>query len=184
MVTFLLLVLNGIMFYWLETHGGSANELTLLVYGAKWAPFIYDHNEWWRLVSAAFLHIGWTHILMNMVSLWVLGRPLERGIGSIRFLFIYLGGAIGGNALSLLLAPDVISAGASTAIFGLMGAWVIVGLRTHNWGQVAQMAVMVGINLVSNLTQPEVDLWGHLGGFLGGLLVAVVLVPRWKNRLA
>lgn len=173
MMTFLLLLINGFVFYLLEQAGGSTDRLVLLVYGAKWGPYITQYGQWWRLVTAAFIHIGWQHLLMNSLSLLSLGPVLERRFGKGRLLLLYLVSGIGGNLLSLWKAPMVLSAGASTALYGFMGALLVSGRINPG---------ILIFNLALGFLNPQLDSWGHLGGFLSGIILTFLFRLVEKRR--
>jgi membrane associated rhomboid family serine protease len=138
-----------------------------------------DH-QYWRLIGAAFLHIGPLHLIVNMVALAVVGPALERVFGHWRFLSLYLLSALGGS-LSVYLFDPRGAAGASGAIYGLFAATVIV-LR-HLGLDPRTMLVTIGINFAISFA-PGISLFGHLGGFVVGGLCALALVyaPKGSNR--
>lgn len=136
-------------------------------------------DEWWRLLSAAFLHIGPLHLIVNMLALVIVGPALERLFGAWRFLSVYLIGALGGSvAVYLFDSPVGAVAGASGAIFGLFAATLIV---LRNLGLDARfMIVAVVVNFAASFA-PGISLLGHLGGFLAGGLAGLVLVYAPKS---
>ncbi|HLQ70902.1 MAG TPA: rhomboid family intramembrane serine protease, partial [Bacillota bacterium] len=109
-ITYILIAVNLLMFLLLVFNGGSTNSPTLLKYGANYNLSIVIHNEWWRIISSMFLHIGWAHIAMNMIALYFLGSIVERIYGAKRFIIIYFLAGIGGGLASFLY-PENISAG-------------------------------------------------------------------------
>jgi rhomboid protease GluP len=137
--------------------------------------FMIERGELWRLFTAAFLHGGLVHIGFNMYALQILGRELERFFGHARFLALYLVSAFAGNVFSYLFT-DANSLGASTAIFGLLGAYGLFILRnrevfgSHTQRVLRNVGQVLVINLVISLT-PGIDMWGHLGGLLGGAFI-------------
>jgi membrane associated rhomboid family serine protease len=176
----------------MELAGGSENTSVLVSFGAKVDPLIAQ-GEIWRLLTPAFLHIGFLHLLINTISLLTLGSSAETLFGHVRFAAIYMVSAISGSVLSFLLSP-AISAGASGAIFGLGGALAVYYYRRRNDGTVernklANILFTLGLNLVYGLFAPGIDFWGHVGGLLGGGLLAVPLLastkavpqPVWPN---
>jgi membrane associated rhomboid family serine protease len=128
-------------------------------------------GEYHRLFTAMFMHYGVIHLLMNMWALWILGRALESWFGSLRFLAIYLVCGLGGNVAAYLFQPDALSAGASTAIFGLFSV-LFVALRRMRLSTASVIPIIV-INLVFTISVPGISIAGHLGGFLTGALVAI-----------
>jgi membrane associated rhomboid family serine protease len=141
-----------------------------------------DGGAWWQLVTSMFTHIEPLHIAFNMLALFFLGPMLETVLGRARFLAVYLvSGLVGSAAVMLFSAPHVQTLGASTAIFGLMGALVVLALKVG--GQVQTVLVWIGINLVLTFTVSGISWQGHLGGLLGGVVLgaAMVYAPR-KHR--
>lgn len=154
-----------------ELAGGATNSATLLNLGANYGPFVRV-GQWWRVFTAAFLHIGLTHLFLNMMVLYYLGRTIEELTGHLRMAVIYLVSILMGNLVSVAVQPVTISAGASTGIFGLFGAFLFMG------SEFRQYLILVIINLVYDLIAPGIDIFGHLGGLVGGFLAcALVGVP-------
>jgi membrane associated rhomboid family serine protease len=141
------------------------------------------NGEWWRVGTAAFLHANALHILFNMYALWLLGRALERYIGTARFLAIYVVAGITGSAGALLATnPDTATVGASGAIFGLMGALLV--LERRGVPLVGPILPVLLINLVITLAYPGISIGGHIGGVIGGLLAALALERFGRGHLA
>jgi len=135
-------------------------------------------QEVWRLVSAIFVHIGLEHFVMNTVTIYFVGAMAEQIWGSWRFLILYLLSGIMGNAFVVFWTPDVVAAGASTALFGLFAAIALVGYVEQNsyLRQAGQTYVgLIVINLLMNLFMPDVSLVSHIGGAIGGALCALFL---------
>ena len=131
-------------------------------------------GEWFRLVSAMFLHAGWLHLGFNMYILYLLGPPLERVLVHGRFLALFLIAGLGGSVASYWFSDvRTLSVGASGAIFGLMAAWIVVARRL-GW-DMTQVAMLLGINIVLGFVLPSVDWRAHLGGAVTGALLAVLL---------
>ena len=129
-VTFGILIVLLVVFIVEIFMGGSENNYTLMKMGAMSNYAVVAGNQWWRLFTAQFLHIGVLHLVSNAVIIYYMGQYMEPVLGHLRFLLVYLLSGIGGNLLSLALGSDkVISAGASTALFGLFGAMTAIGLR-------------------------------------------------------
>jgi membrane associated rhomboid family serine protease len=131
-------------------------------------------GEWYRLGTAIFLHYGLLHIGLNMWVLWQLGRYLEARLGPARFLALYLLAGLGGNvAAYLFTAPNQPAAGASTAIFGLFAAIIIVNRRLKL--DITALIPLLVINLIFTFTVPSISVAGHLGGLVAGGVVGVIL---------
>lgn len=140
----------------------------------------------WRLVSPIFVHIGWQHFLFNGFTLYALGYQLEGLFGSRRFLMLYLLAGIMGDVFVFFFTPDVVSAGASTSLFGLFGAMVL--LRYHSRSPYVQVlgqryTALLVMNMVITLLNPSISLAGHLGGAVGGCLAVIFLPPQGEKHL-
>jgi rhomboid protease GluP len=167
----------GVVYLLEEIWGGSVSSVTLFRMGAN-APARVA-SEPWRLLSSAFLHIGFAHFLMNTWALVAVGRFLERVLGSARLMVLYGASALGGGLLSALLSSAHISAGASGAIWGLMCAEVVLVLRPSPWlpdGVRARARDIVwqplGLNLLISF-MPGIDRWAHFGGGIAGALIVL-----------
>jgi membrane associated rhomboid family serine protease len=131
-------------------------------------------GEWWRLVTAMFLHYGVLHLLLNMVLLWQLGRYLEEKLGPLRFLALYLLAGLGGNVAAYVFTPqNQPAAGASTSIFGLVMAMIVVNRRLRL--DITQLIPLLVVNLLFTFSVPNVSVAGHLGGLVAGGIVAAIL---------
>jgi membrane associated rhomboid family serine protease len=164
----------------LDISGGSINQL-----GADLAltrSGVAD-GEYYRLVSAAFIHFGALHIAFNMYALYLLGGALERYAGSLRFGIIYLLSALTGSLGALILTSGI-TAGASGAIFGLMGAMLVLERQRS----VALLGGSIGgllvVNLLITFGVPGISIGGHVGGLIGGILAGLVLSGFGRGHLA
>lgn len=146
-------------------------------------PYGVAEGEYYRLFTAMFMHFGVLHLLMNMWALWILGRALEEIFGSLRFLAVYLVCGLGGNVAAYVFQPGALSAGASTAIFGLFTV-LFVALRRLRLSTASVVPVII-INLLFTLTVPGISIAGHLGGLVTGAVVGagVAYAPQ-RNRTA
>jgi rhomboid protease GluP len=180
---FVAMIAFGVIF--LNTWRGPEDIRVLYFFGAKVNAEI-QAGQVWRLFTAMFLHIGAIHLLFNLYALFALGPLVEGYFGHLRFIAIYLLGGLFGSVASYAFSPNP-SAGASGAIFGLAGATTIYFLRyRNNFGQrgraiLQNMLVVIGINLVFGLSMSGIDNWGHMGGLVGGALVAWGLLPRYQR---
>ena len=145
-----------------------------------WFPGVSD-GSYWQLVTSAFAHVEVWHIGFNMVALWFLGPQLEAVLGRTRFLALYFISLLAGSALVYWLADDgSATLGASGAIFGLLGALIVVAYKVG--GDVRGLMVWLGLNVAITFLFPDVSWQGHLGGFVGGFLVGAVLVYAPRTR--
>ena len=180
---FILMTLYGIVVY--GDWNGTQNARVLVLFGAK-VNLLVAQGQLWRLFTAMFIHIGIIHLLFNLYALYILGPLVEGFFGHRRFLLIYLIGGIWGSVASYARS-DALSAGASGAIFALVGAATVYFLRyRENFGArgraiVQNMFVVIAINLVFGLSMPGIDNWGHIGGLIGGAAVAYGLLPRYQT---
>src|SRR6266542_1681265 len=176
--TYALIAINVAAFLAELAGGGSAGSFqinSLIRDGGLNATSVAD-GEWWRLVTSGFLHFNFFHIAFNMFALFILGGLLEPAIGTPRFLGLYFVSLLAGSFGALLLTPDVTSAGASGAVFGLMSAAFIVARHRGLEQLASQIGFYVVLNLVFTFGVPGISVGGHLGGLLGGGLTGLLIV--------
>jgi membrane associated rhomboid family serine protease len=138
-------------------------------------------GEWWRLFTSAFLHGGFLHILFNMYILFIVGAPLERLMGHLRYGVLYLAAAFGGAVASYAFnAANTLSVGASGAVFGIMGAFAVAGFKLRY--DIKQILFLVGFNLVIGFVLTGVDWKAHVGGLVTGVLIAAVFFYAPRNK--
>lgn len=157
----------------------------LIEQNAAQANWLVAAGEWWRVLTAAFLHGSATHLLFNMWALYVFGPELERQVGSATFAVLYLATAAAGGAAAYFLSEELtLLVGASGAIFGLFGVWLVGSWRIRHTRAGAalyrQLLILLGINAVFSFAVPRISWQGHLGGFLAGMLIGFLwgLLPR------
>lgn len=179
-VTYTIIVLNILMLFVTITSGGFDN-ITLLKLGALNPVLVSTNGEYYRIFTAMFLHGGFLHIFSNMYVLLLLGRTLEKTVGSLKFAIIYFLSGIGSSILVILLAsPTSVTIGASGAIFGVIGALLYVTFSKKNWftpRSVQSIRMLVVINLFITFLIPNVSVAGHIGGLITGFLVMLVVIP-------
>jgi len=142
------------------------------------------HSEWWRLISAAFLHYGVFHLAINMYSLYFAGTLLEQIIGRWRFALLYVGAGIAGSAGALWVSPNSVTVGASGAIFGILGGLFVLERRRHisTGGQIAGLIVL---NLVLTFAfSSSISVGGHVGGLIGGFVLMWLMIETRRSALA
>lgn len=172
-----LIAVNVAVFVLTAIDAGSvANNSAGAVFdAAALAPIQVAGGGWWRLVTSGFLHIGPLHLLFNMIALWFIGKDIEIVLGRLRFSVLYGVSLLGGSAAVMLFgSPAGAVAGASGAIFGLMGALIVLLRRLQL--PMGSALVIVAINVVFSLTFPGISLLGHLGGLVTGTVVAAGMV--------
>lgn len=181
-VTYTLIILNLIMFIIMTMAGGSTNYKNLILFGAK-VNILIEAGQYWRLFTSMFIHIGFTHLLFNTYALLALGKYAEKIFNHSRFLLIYFCSGITGSLFSYLFSPNI-SAGASGAIFGLLGAIVAYGWKNpFFWrsGLITNLLIVLGINILFGVLAPGIDNYAHLGGLLGGVVLGSILILLKKK---
>ena len=188
-VTWLLLAVNIVVWLLMQLIGGSNNQEALVRFGAMFGPFIAA-GEYWRLFTAIFLHVGVFHLFFNCFALFIFGRLVEGVYGHLRFSLIYALAGLSGSALSYMFNKDAIAAGASGAIFGVLGAlaaYLLVhrsALGEMGRRNLTSLAMIAGLNLAIGLIIPNIDNWAHLGGLGGGFLMGLALAPHYRYDIA
>jgi rhomboid protease GluP len=177
-----IIAVNVLVFLMLTVTGGSEDNVNLYRWGAKYGPAIAG-GEWWRLILPMFMHIGFFHLLTNSFGLLIFGSMAERLLGSPVYLSIYLVTGLLGNVASFVMGPTL-GAGASGAVFGIIGAFGIYLLLNRKvMGEVARQALtsiafIIAINLGIGFVSSGIDNAAHIGGLLGGMGMAYLVSPR------
>lgn len=191
-MTWTIIFINGLMFLLVEITGGSENIDNMLRWGAEYAPLIEQEGEYYRLFACMFLHFGLDHLGNNMLVLYFVGEILEQEAGKLRFLIVYLGGGLGASCLSYYVDINannaVVSAGASGAVFAVMGG--VLWMLLINRGRLEnltlrQMAFMAALSLYFGFTSSGVDNTAHVGGLIIGFLLGIIIYrPRKKPQVS
>ena len=183
-VTMTLIGIN-VGIYFLQLAGGApitGNGGWIFEHGALYGPLVAN-GDWYRLLSAAFLHYGPIHLGLNMLALWWIGRPLENYLGPVRYLLLYLVSGLAGSAGALIANPTAVTVGASGAIFGILGAAIVLERQgTYVLGGAALPLLIV--NLAFTFAVPGISIGGHLGGAVGGALCILALSRFGKGSAA
>lgn len=182
-VTYIFITICIIMF--ILTRGSTDIE-TLLKYGANNA-YLTKSGEYYRLLSSMFIHIGLLHLLFNMYTLYIIGPQVESFYGKFKYFLIYILSGVSGSILSITFSSNTVSAGASGAIFGLMGALLYFGFFYRNYlGSVikSQIVPIIILNLVIGFSTSGIDNAAHIGGLIGGILTSLALGVTDKTRKA
>lgn len=182
-VTYIFITICIIMF--ILTRGSTDIE-TLLKYGANNA-YLTKSGEYYRLLSSMFIHIGLLHLLFNMYALYIVGPQVESFYGKFKYFLIYILSGVSGSILSITFSSNTVSAGASGAIFGLMGALLYFGFFYRNYlGSVikSQIVPIIILNLVIGFSTSGIDNAAHIGGLIGGILTSLALGVTDKTRKA
>ncbi len=186
-VTTVLVAINAAVFLLEAALGGSRDLRVALLFGAQATPYLRE-GQYWRLLTAMFLHFGILHLACNMLCLMHLGPIIERVYGRVRYLVIYLGAGLIGNLLTWVLelrtGDYAVSAGASGAIFGLFGACIALALipAMRRFLSVRGIVGTLVINLAYGITYSNVNMAAHFGGFAGGAAIAAVMILGLKRR--
>ena len=187
LVTYILICINILIFIitaFLSKNIYNIDLYTLIALGAKVNGLI-DNGQPWRLLTCAFLHGGLAHIAFNMYSLKIIGSEVEYVYGKVKYIGIYLISALGGSIFSYLFNADSISVGASGAIFGLLGAMIIFGIRHKNKigkAYIMNLFKVLLINIFIGVTLSNIDNGAHIGGLVFGCISALVMRDK-KNIL-
>ena len=151
--------------------------------GALFGPAVAD-GEWWRLVTAGFLHSSPIHIGFNMYLLWFLGGALERYAGTGRFLVVYFTAILWGSVGALVVTPDALTVGASGGVFGLMAAVYLLERQRGIALLGSSVGMLLVLNLVITFALPNVSIGGHIGGIIGGAAAGFVLSGFGRGHMA
>lgn len=180
-LTQLLIAVNVVAFVWQSTtYGGIEYD-----HGYLRPQDVLEHGEWWRIVTAAFLHANIAHIGLNMIALYSVGKEVEAVFGKWRFALIYAL-AVAGSGFSIIhfSAYTIPTLGASGAVFGLFGALVAVGLRLGRRGRSLIMSLLpvLAVNLVFTFSIPGISAAAHVGGLITGLIAGLVFFMGARGR--
>jgi rhomboid protease GluP len=176
-VSFALLILILICFIATSMGASLGGHNTLFNLGAL-VPWLVVNGEWWRVLTALFLHVNLWHFLMNAYCLFIICPPIEKIVGSPRFLALYLVSGVAGNLLSMLLLPMTPSVGASGALFGVLGAYFGLNYRYKLFqpSSMQQLVFWLVLNVVIGLTPGlNINIWAHLGGLIGGFIFSTLI---------
>ena len=177
--TYVLIALNVAVFVGARSSVQAQSDLILF------GPAVAD-GDYWRLITSGFLHVELMHIALNMLSLFWLGRMIEPALGHVRFVAIYLVSLLGGSLGVMILSPDEATLGASGAIYGLLGAAIVMARNRQISLIQSGLIPILAINFVLTISLPGISLGGHLGGLIGGLVATFVveqLSMRRRNSL-
>lgn len=187
-ITIGLIITNIIVFILLELRGNSLEAEYMMEMGAVYPDKIQNNGEYWRLLTSTFMHFGFRHLLNNMVLLGTAGQILERALGPVKYFILYILSGVGGSTLSyiqMIYSGDyAVAAGASGAIFGIVGAllWVVICNKGHYETLTGKgLVVMILLCLYYGISTGGVDNWGHIGGLFGGFFVGILFYKRKKE---
>jgi rhomboid protease GluP len=183
-ITYILMAISFIVFLLMYIKGdGSYDNQTLVNFGAMYTPYV-EAGDYYRLITSGFVHVGVIHLGFNMYALYVLGPQLESFFGKFKFTIIYITSLIMGNLMSMLFLGDYISAGASGAIFGLLGSLLYFGYHYRIYlGTVikSQVLPLILINLLIGFSLEGINNAAHIGGLIGGILISMAVGVKYKS---
>lgn len=189
-ITTWLVATNVIVFLamYIASHG-NMDAMYIVANGGVFPPYVVERGEWWRILMAMFIHFDANHLLNNMIMLCCIGSILEKAMGHFKYAVVYLLSGIGGGLLSLfmMLQKDslIVSAGASGAIFGLIGGllWVVLIHKGRYSGLTGRgMILMAALSLYYGFATTGVDNWAHIGGMITGFVVTIFLYRRNRQK--
>lgn len=184
-VTWGLLAINGAVWLATTVAGGSEDPDVMLDFGAMFGPFIAG-GEYWRLFTAMFLHFGAAHLFFNSLALLIFAQIVEKSYGHAKFAVIYVLTALVGSIASFVFNPLAIAAGASGAIFGVLGALAAYFVAERDvlgsFGRrnLTGILVLMGVQLFYGFGTTGVDNWAHMGGVIAGFPIGLALAPRYQ----
>lgn len=183
------IIVNVLVFLWFELIGDTEDTMFMMRHGAIYEPLVVLRGEYYRLFTSMFLHFGASHLVNNMLVLLVLGEKLEQALGHIKYFIFYMASGVLANIASIAVHMGggyaAVSAGASGAIFGVVGGLVYVIAVNH--GQLdgltnRQLGFMILLTLYHGFTATGIDNWAHIGGLISGFILSILLYRR--NRAA
>lgn len=183
--TFVLIAIN-VVAYLIEIGSGGgglgAGLNSVTIDFGLFGPAVAE-GEWYRLVTAGFLHASLFHIGFNMLLLYFLGRLLEPALGTPRFVALYFASLLAGSLGALLLDPNALTLGASGAVFGLAGATFVIARGRGMDAIAGQIGFLIVFNLLFSFVAPRISVGGHLGGLAAGVICALAIVAGEHGHL-
>ncbi len=181
-VTLVLIAVNFVVFLVLEMQGSTQDGFFMLTHGALYGPSVLEDGEYYRLLTAAFLHFGAAHLMNNMLLLFLMGQRLEHEMGSVRFALVYFVSALGANAFTVFFYTAIgnyaVSAGASGALMGVIGALfarILKGRGSVDGIDRRQMVILIFFTLYSGFVSSSTNNAAHISGMLFGFLLGLIL---------
>jgi membrane associated rhomboid family serine protease len=165
--------------------GGGLGELsinTIYEMGGLWGPAVSELHQWWRIITSGFVHVSVFHIGFNMLLLYFMGRLLEPAIGWLRFSVLYFACLIAGSFVALWFSPDTVSAGASGAIFGVLGATFVIARGRQLEAIAGQIGFLILFNLIFTFADAGISVGAHVGGLVAGVLCGLLIVGGDRGK--
>jgi len=186
-ITYILILINLVVWITMTIAGGSTDSDVLIKFGAMETNKIIINHQYFRLFTSMFIHIGFSHLMYNMLSLYIFGSRIERFLGIKNFIDIYIISGIMGSLSSLMasavMGKVIIAAGASSAIFGIEGAAFALALKSEkNIGQLSAYTIFIimATGLLMGYVMPNVDNYAHVGGLVTGFLLTLKVIYQKK----
>ncbi len=182
-ITLILAAINILAYVYVSWQGSVYDTDYMIEMGALYEPLVIQQHQWYRLVTHFFLHYGWDHLFNNMISLLILGYAMEQVMGKAKYLILYFLSGIIAGVTSIVYnvaigAEASVSCGASGAIYGLMGALLVLlvrGSRGRRSSEVLRYLLYLGISLYSGFQDTSIDAAAHAGGFAAGFIICLLL---------
>lgn len=188
-VTAVLIVINVLVFLYMEIIGSTENTQFLYEHGGMYWPAVLEGGQWYRLVTHMFVHSGGEHLLNNMFMLGILGYQIEKDYGPVKYLLTYfvcgIGGAVVSAMVEMNMGEAVVSIGASGAVFGIFGVMLVMIFKNRRQMGVvsAPRLLILFVLMVFGNMEEGVDWMAHLGGAVIGVVLALILYrPKTKRR--
>lgn len=178
-VNTILLSIMALYFIIITLNGGTTDNLTLVRFGALFPPFVIEYNQYYRLITSIFIHIGLMHIIFNGYALYVFGTQIERLMGPKKYAAFFILTGLAGNILSLFFSYESISAGASGSIFGLLGAFsYLIKRRPEMMTPEGRRSILklLAINIIITIAVPNISATAHFGGLISGYLLSYAFI--------
>jgi membrane associated rhomboid family serine protease len=173
--TYVVIAINAAIFFGARSSASAANDLFLF------GPAVAD-GDWWRLLTGGFLQLEWWHIGMNMLSLYWLGRMIEPALGHVRYVGVYLASLLVGSLSVMLFSPNTPTLGASGAVYGLLGAAIVMARNRNIDLMQSGLVPILVLNVLLTLVWSNISVAGHFGGLVGGVVVTYVVEEIDRRR--
>jgi membrane associated rhomboid family serine protease len=184
--TTVLIAINVVVYLVEIAKGGgglSIGTLTVYEMGGLFGPAVSELGDWWRVITSGFVHVSIFHIGFNMFLLFFMGRLLEPAIGTLRFVVLYFAALLAGSFVALWFSPDTVSAGASGAIFGLLGATFIIARGRQMDAVAGEIGFLIVFNLIYSFAAAGISIGAHIGGLVAGVICGLLIVAGERGRL-
>lgn len=188
-MTISLIAINVLVYLIMEIIGSTYDSSLILKYGGLYPTLISEEHQWWRFLTAGFIHFGAEHLINNMVILYGIGERLERAVGHMRMFVIYMVALLGGTICScmmmLLTGEYALSAGASGAVYGIIGGflWILI-IHKGRWEDITAKRLIFSVMLMIyyGFSSNGIDNWAHIGGLISGFVTTAILYRRKRQK--